>query len=227
MQRFARWHIWLGWAVAVPFLLWTLSGLVMVARPIEAVRGTDLRVEVVKQALPAGFTPTLPFLAPGQPAVATYTLAMRGSVPVARVQYSDGSAALYDAASGLKLSPLSADDAREVTQHGIKPGAAIVAVQAFAADKVPFDFRKPIPVWQVALADGTNVYIGRDTGEIEAVRTRFWRFYDFMWGLHIMDPGGREDFHHPLIVTAAGLGLLTAVFGSILLFRRRKAAPRR
>ena len=31
MQRFARWHIWLGWAIAVPLVMWTLSGLVMVA----------------------------------------------------------------------------------------------------------------------------------------------------------------------------------------------------
>ena len=44
MQRFARWHIWLGWLVAVPLLLWTLSGLVMVARPIDEVRGNTLRI---------------------------------------------------------------------------------------------------------------------------------------------------------------------------------------
>ena len=44
-HRLARWHIWLGWLVGVPLLLWTLSGLVMVARPIEEVRGTSLRLE--------------------------------------------------------------------------------------------------------------------------------------------------------------------------------------
>ena len=39
------------------------------------------------------------------------------------------------------------------------------------------DFRRPMPAWQISLADGTHVYIGRDTGEVEAVRTPFWRFY--------------------------------------------------
>ena len=45
MIRFARWHIWLGWLVGVPLLLWTMSGVVMVARPIEEVRGDHLRIE--------------------------------------------------------------------------------------------------------------------------------------------------------------------------------------
>ena len=44
MQNYARWHIWLGWLVAVPLLLWTLSGLVMVVRPIEEVRGRTLQI---------------------------------------------------------------------------------------------------------------------------------------------------------------------------------------
>ena len=35
MQRFARWHIWAGWLVGFPVLMWTVTGLVMVARPIE------------------------------------------------------------------------------------------------------------------------------------------------------------------------------------------------
>ena len=43
MARYARWHIWLGWLVGVPLLLWTLSGVAMVARPIEEVRGEHLR----------------------------------------------------------------------------------------------------------------------------------------------------------------------------------------
>jgi uncharacterized iron-regulated membrane protein len=224
MQRFARWHIWLGWLVAVPLLLWTLSGLVMIARPIETVRGSDLRVEAAKQPLPPGLTPALPFLAPDQPEILSYTLAMRAGKPTARVQYPDGSAALFDAASGAKLSPLGAAEAREVVLRGIKAKAEIAELRLFPADKVPFDFRKPMPVWQVTLKDGTHIYVGRDSGEIEAVRTSYWRFYDFMWGLHIMDPGGREDFHHPLLILATVLALINVVFGVTLLFRRRKVA---
>ena len=43
MQRFAKWHIWLGWLVGFPILMWTVTGLVMVIKPIEEVRGNHLR----------------------------------------------------------------------------------------------------------------------------------------------------------------------------------------
>ena len=45
MQRFARWHVWLGWLVGFPMLMWAVTGLFMVARPIEEVRGTHLRAQ--------------------------------------------------------------------------------------------------------------------------------------------------------------------------------------
>jgi uncharacterized iron-regulated membrane protein len=45
MQKFARWHIWVGWAVALPLLMWTITGLVMVARPLGEVRGDALRAK--------------------------------------------------------------------------------------------------------------------------------------------------------------------------------------
>jgi hypothetical protein len=224
MQTLARWHIWIGWLVAIPLLLWTASGLLMVARPIDEVRGEHLRIKAAELPVPAGLTPALSFLAPGQTPVASYTLAIRAGQPVARVKYLDGSAALFDATSGAKLSPLSAAAAREVVLRGIIGGADIAEVRAFAADQVPFDFRKPMPVWQVTLRDDTHIYVGRDSGEIEAIRTRFWRAFDFMWGLHILDPTTREDTHHPLLIGFAVLALVSVVFGTALLFRRRKAA---
>ena len=224
MRRLARWHIWLGWLVAIPLLLWTLSGLVMVARPIDEVRGTDLRLEGKEETVPAGFAPALPFLAPGQPAVSSYAIAMRRGIPVTRVTYADKRTALFDARNGTRLTPLDQAAALEVVRRGIVGASSQpLTAQAFAADAVPFDFRKAMPVWQVSLRDGTHIYVGRDTGEIEAVRTRFWRLFDFMWGLHIMDPQAREDTHHPLLIASAVLALLSVVFGTALLFRRRKA----
>jgi hypothetical protein len=39
----SRLHVWLGWIIGVPLLLWAGTGLFMVARPIDEVRGTHLR----------------------------------------------------------------------------------------------------------------------------------------------------------------------------------------
>ena len=43
MRKFARWHVWVGWAVALPLLMWSITGLIMVARPLTEVRGDALR----------------------------------------------------------------------------------------------------------------------------------------------------------------------------------------
>ena len=99
-------------------------------------------------------------------------------------------------------------------------------MRAFAADDPPFDFRRPIAVWRAEYEDGTRVYIGRDTGEVLAVRTRFWRVFDFMWGLHIMDLQTREDTSHPVLIIFAALAALGSLLGIVLLFRRRKARIR-
>ena len=79
-----------------------------------------------------------------------------------------------------------------------------------------------MPVWQVALEDGTHIYVGTETGRIEAVRTKWWRTFDFMWGLHIMDLQTREDTHHPILILFAILAVIGSLLGCILLFRRRK-----
>ena len=59
-----RYHVWLGWLVGVPLLLWTISGLVMVARPIETVRGSDLKLERPPALLTPDAVPSLPLPGP-------------------------------------------------------------------------------------------------------------------------------------------------------------------
>ena len=141
---------------------------------------------------------------------------------ITRIAYMDGTSARYRA-DGSALGPLSELEARLIAADGVIGGDDVISTTQYAAADVPFDFRRPLPVWQVALADGTHVYIGTETGQIEAVRTRWWRVFDFMWGLHIMDLQTREDTHHPVLVFFAALAAIGALFGCILMFRRRRA----
>lgn len=219
MRHFARWHIWLGWAVAIPLLLWTISGLLMVARPIEVVRGTDRYVDhpaqPIRVKLDAGTSETA--LRDGR------LLNQRGR-SILLATYTDGSVARIDLASNnTRLPPVDEAEARRAVAYAIKGGDRVSTVRLFPANAVPFDFRKAMPVWQVTLEDETHIYVGRDTGEIEGVRTRWWRAFDFMWGLHIMDPVEREDTSHPLLIVSAVLALVSVLLGVALLFRRRKA----
>lgn len=222
MRNFARWHIWLGWLVGVPLLLWAVSGLVMIAKPIEEVRGNDLRLHVPDAALPAGANIAIKLPEAGEKPVTAVTTAMESGRVITRLTHADGSVVRFDE-QGRQLGRFTNVEARQLVAQKIKGGDRIASVEGFDAAHVPLDFRKPVDVWQVTLHDGTHVYVGQDSGRIEAVRTRWWRVYDFFWGLHIMDLQTRENAHNPIIIAFAGLTILFAGLGSVLLFRRRKA----
>lgn len=84
------------------------------------------------------------------------------------------------------------------------------------------DQRSGRPAWQVMFDDDARFYIDADTGELLSVRTKFWRAFDFMWGLHIMDLQTREDTSHPILIGSAVLALLGSILGFVMLFTRRK-----
>ncbi|MEM6475316.1 MAG: PepSY domain-containing protein [Pseudomonadota bacterium] len=221
MRLLAKWHIWLGWLIGVPIVMWLTSGLFMVSRPIEEVRGEHLRIAAEEEALVLADSE----IASSDAQLKEMRVTMQDGRAVAILTTLDGASSRVDMDTGQPIAPLDAAAARAIAAERIKGGDAVSTVTLFRADQVPFDFRRPMAVWQVALKDGTNVYIGRDTGEVEAVRTRWWRWFDFMWGLHIMDISEREDTSHPILILFAALSLTGALIGTILMFRRRKAKP--
>lgn len=221
MRTLARWHIWLGWLVGVPIVMWLATGLLMVSRPIGEVRGDHLRREVP----PAPLVIDGSAIAATEAALKEMRIIMQDGRAVAVLTTLDGAVSRIDFASGATLPPLDAAAARALVAKMIVGGDQVERVTLFPASRTPFDFRRPLAVWQVALADGTNVYVGRDTGMVEAVRTRWWRAFDLAWGLHIMDLSEREDTSHPILIIFAALSLIGAMFGCVLMFRRRRARP--
>ena len=219
MRRFARWHVWLGWAAAMPLLVWLISGLFMTLRPIEEVRGDELKRAAPPFAAEALTAPQL------TGPVTRVTLVSELGQPVWAVTGADKSQARFDAHTGTPLGPVAVIEARQLAEAAFAGPAPLSEIRAFSAAQSPLDLRKPRPSWQATFADGTHLYIDAETGEVLALRTRFWRAYDFMWGLHIMDPRTREDTSNVFLWLFGAVALASCVIGSTLLFRRRKARP--
>ncbi|KEO90511.1 membrane protein [Erythrobacter longus] len=219
MLRFAKWHIWLGWLVGIPILMWMVSGLFMAARPIEEVRGNHLRIASDQPAfsLPSHMVPEIDH------PVKEMRAYMQNGRAVAMLTALDGSVTRIDLENEVPLPSVDEAGARSIVAEQIVGGNDVSTVRLFESNEVPFDFRRQLSVWQLTLDDGTHIYVGRDTGQIEAVRTRWWRAFDFMWGLHIMDLRTREDTSHPILILFAALGVAASILGCILMFRRRKA----
>jgi hypothetical protein len=220
MQSLARWHIWLGWIAAVPIVLWLASGLFMAARPIESVRGEELR-------RPPPPITTASLVLPREPIAATkLSLVSQLGRPTWIVTDADGASGRYSARDGAPLPPVGAAEARELVAAPWKGAAPLTALARFDADHAPGDLRQPRPSWQASFADGAHLYIDAQTGAMLAVRTRWWRAYDFAWGLHIMDLQTREDTSNAFLWLFGSLALILSLIGTVLLFRRRRARVR-
>ena len=218
-----RWHLWLGWLVGVPLLLWTLSGLAMVVKPIEDVRGGELLAPLSPVRLAA--PPVLPSEIAGLP-LTKVALEQRASGPRWVVEVAGGPSRVADPLTGRLLPPPSAAEAAAEVTARWRGRGGIAAVTRTSADDPPLELRRPVAAWAVRMEDGTHIYVDAATGGILATRTRWWRFYDWMWGLHIMDLRGREDTHHPILVGFAALALLTVLLALVLLplsYRRRRS----
>jgi uncharacterized iron-regulated membrane protein len=219
-RRLRRWHIWLGWMAGLPFLVWTVSGLVMVARPIETVRGEDLIAE--SPALPSGLVPVPPTVGPRPLA----SLRLEAGADGARwlLRYSDGGARLADPATGRLLPPPSAVEAARIVRARYTGNAGIASIDRTSADAPRTELRRKVSAWRVTMSDGTRFYLDAETGELLARRTRWRRFYDLMWGLHILDRDSREDAHNPLLIGFAAAALAATLLALVLLplpLRRR------
>lgn len=214
-------HLWIGVLVALQLLLWTASGLFMTSNAIATVRGDDLRrpppAVDLAAALRGGVLPPEAVLASR---IESAELRLLLGRPVYVLDAGERRW-LVDARSGQQWH-LTGSDALAIAREQVRLAEPLQATPV--SDPPPLELRRPGGAWRIADADDTHVYVGSD-GRVLAVRTGLWRWHDFAWGLHILDPAGRENSHHPLLIGSALLALVSVLSGVVLIgvrFGRRR-----
>ncbi|WP_037499732.1 PepSY domain-containing protein [Sphingomonas jaspsi] len=208
-----RYHVWLGWLVGIPMLFWTVSGLMMVAKPIEEVRGTDL----LRPLAPVVSTADVILPIIDGRSLKSMRLESRADGPRWVLEFADGATRLADARTGSLLPALSAADAAREIASRYTGKASIVATRRVDPRHPPLEFRRDTPAWQVEMSDDTHFFVDAGNGDVIARRTGWWRVYDFFWGLHIMDLQGREETSNPWVVTFGALATVMALLAIVLL----------
>jgi hypothetical protein len=226
-------HKWLGLLVGLQILIWLATGLYMVVLDIDFIHGDPL-VKNMQQKLVIPDTPLLGIsdLRAKYPDATHIGLrAVTGktyyTVTTADDRY------LLDPENGDLKSPLDEATAREIAKHHFNGTAGILKTTLITSNP-PMEIQsRRLPLWRIDFDDRfeTSFYIDPYTAALATRRHQYWRIFDFMWMLHIMDYEEREDAHNLLLITAQTTGLGFAITGLWLLFysfsgRRRKQSHR-
>jgi len=218
-----KFHRWFSIIIGIQILFWMVSGAYFTLVPLKKVRGEDRMQPVTYTPLP-----TAEFMAPGQ------VLAMYEGITELRLTHSGDEIVyacflnserpqfLVDAVSGEKLSHKT----RVQIQHFVSKdsGVEVQTDQIHLLETRPPEYKGPLPVYQAELGDSrkTHLYLSPITGEVISRRNRYWRIFDFLWMLHIMDFKERSNFNNNLVRTLSLVSLSVVASGYLLYMTSRK-----
>ena len=210
-------HKWLALLMAIQILFWFVSGLFFAVFPIERVRSEHAIAEAPARPVPFGAAAD-GLLRLGSAGVTGERIEIRMLLgrPVALVSPREGRPALYELNGGRRISPIPMSLAVRIAEADHAGEARAARVERVTANDT--EYRAALPAWRVDFDDGAerSLYVAADTGAVTARRSKLWRVYDFLWGLHIMDWRGHEDFNSPLLIVATALGLVVVVTGIVM-----------
>jgi len=222
-------HKWLGLFIGLQILIWLSSGLYMVIVDLDFIHGDSL-VRNMQQpvVLPTASETSVSALRDRFPQASEIGLSM----VMGKTLYSvtaEEKHFLVDPQTGAVVSPLNEQQARDIAVFHFNGDDPIQAV-TLISNNPPMELgSRVLPLWRIDFDDryATSFYIGPDSGRLVTRRHQYWRIFDFVWMLHIMDYSERADAHNLLLKTAQITGLTFVLTGFWLLYFRLKPRKKR
>ena len=172
-------HKYLSLAISIQLLLWTISGIYFAFNKIELIRGeqylleqeiSDVSLDEMKNTFNAK------------------NLSILKRLDQWIIKVEDGAGVYYTDLNGNKLTSLT----REQVKLAVKGQTSLtpVNVTRITSSSEGSEFRgRALPLFKVTTSseDEINVYVDAVSGEVKAIRSDSWRWWDLLWSLHIMD----------------------------------------
>ncbi len=120
---------------------------------------------------------------------------------------------------GKKLPELTAAEISTQARAHYSGNASIENIQLL--EQAPSEISaRHAPVWQVDFNDTahTTFYYSEATNTLVSKRHDYWRIFDFLWRLHIMDYWQGEDIHTPWLTAVSISSSLMALLGLFLIY---------
>ncbi|MCD8549220.1 MAG: peptidase [Shewanella xiamenensis] len=214
------WHKWFALLTAIQLLLWLATGAYMVWMDIEFIRGKPL-VNKANMAMYQVDAPAFSFtdFIKAHPDATDISLYANQGTLYYRANVA-GKLQRFSSDTGEVLPLLDKQQALDAAQRVYTGQAKFIGstlIEQHASSEIP---ARVLPVWQLTLDDAmhSTLYISAVTGQLVSARHDYWRLFDVMWMLHIMDYETRENVNNPLLTLMSSLALLTALFGIALTY---------
>ncbi len=222
-----KYHKWLALIVGLQAIIWSLSGLYMTAVNIENIHGDHLiKVQDEVMLSDIKILPLSVEYLTTLNEIKSVKLTTINTIPHYQIKTADNNIQL-NATTLESINELDAAQIRTIANKVYAGDNEISNIELLNRYPSELGGRKQ-PLWKVEYNDWLNstLYFLPDTGALRGKRSDLWRWFDFLWMLHIMDYDTREDVNNNLLRVAASLGVLMSLAGlGLLFFSFRKSVP--
>ena len=214
-RKLRRWHRLVALVTSCQLLLWTLSGLYFAFIDIDYVRGHQFKrsppvTEMDLSSLQTGVVSAKKVVIQER---------LTGELIVG-AQTDDGTQWLDE--QGVPIVALTPEQA--LTLGNERTVIKADQVEWVDTDIPGSEYRgAPLPLWRLWRADDPDrvAYVDAISGDVAVVRHDAWRWWDFLWSLHIMSYEDRDTIGTWLLRVFSLLALATAVLGVWLFLHTR------
>ncbi|MGB0936405.1 MAG: PepSY domain-containing protein [Colwellia sp.] len=209
-------HRWLMLFLGLQFLIWSVSGAYMVIFDIDYIHGDSLVVNHQTKVDANKITYPISALRQEYPDAQNIAVEVFIDQVVYRFNENDKKV-VVNASGGEKLSPLNANEAIKAAKHYYSGDGDVTDVELIT-ENPPFELSsRTLPAWRVNFDDfgSPSIYVSAQTGKLVSKRHEFWRIFDLMFSLHVMDYE-EEDPSNQLLFWFTLFSIIASLFGAVL-----------
>ncbi|MGL4612835.1 MAG: peptidase [Shewanella sp.] len=221
-------HRWLSLLLAIPIVIWSITGCYFVIMDLDYIRGNHITHNKPRFIPASQIDYPISTIYQRYPKAKEISLILLNDTPYYQIKLSN-EIFLLNTTSGERLALLTEKQARLIAseyQHNgaITPNAKLINATKYI-DKGPTELpAKHLPAWRLDFNDSaaTTLYISAVSGELVTRRHNYWRLFDLFWKWHIMDYDDGADIDNSLLLSTALASIVTVLTGTILLWQRRR-----
>ncbi|MCP9757348.1 hypothetical protein EGI26_19475 [Lacihabitans sp. CCS-44] len=234
-RKIRKVHRFLGVALGIQFLFWTMGGLYFSWSDMDEIHGDHQKAHIH----PLGADLDL-----ASPQAIIEKIKVKDSInfvfdlkliqifgePLYQITYSklhdrDKKIQLANAQTGELRNALTENEAVNIAKNSFSKEAEISKVEYLTTTNGHHEYREqPLPAYAVTFghSSGTTVYVAAELGTVQKFRNNKWRVFDFLWMMHTMDYQSRDNISNWLLRAFSVFGLFSILSGFILFFVSRK-----